>query len=167
MGISEFKAAELVTSDKLADILRIWKTISGERFAPRRDEVTPSRLRSLLPWTWFVEVIDGGADFRFRVAGDRIVEYLGGRHAGLLLSELRGPAFFELMHEIFRYTVKYKRPIAHGPLRASHPNRASFEAEVLVLPLSDDGENVTALFGGFETWLYGTHFRVLSEQSAS
>jgi hypothetical protein len=162
---SEFKAAELVTSDKLADIFGIWNALSGERFAPKREEITPSKLRSLLPWTWLVDVIDGGKDYRFRVAGDRIVEYLGSRHAGKNLSELRGPAFFELMHEIFSYTVKYKRPIAHGPLRSSH--RTSLESEVLVLPLSDDGENVTALFGGFEAWLYGTHFHKVSERQAS
>jgi hypothetical protein len=167
MNNSEFKAAEFVTSDKLTDILRVWNALSGERFAPRREEITPSKLRSLLPWTWVVDVIDDGRDFRFRVAGDRIVEYLGGRHAGRNLSELRGPAFFELMHDLFSYTVKYRRPIAHGPLRSSHPQRASFEAEVLVLPLSEDGENVTALFGGFEAWLYGTHFRKLSAQPAS
>lgn len=166
MGFSEFKSAELITSDKLADVLRIWNEISGGRFAPRRDEVTPSKLRALLPWTWFVDVVDGGKDFRFRIAGDRVVQYLGSRHAGKMLSELRGPDFFELMHDIFAYTVRYKRPIAHGPLRSSHAKRESFEAEVLVLPLSDDGENVTALFGGFEAWLYGTHFGKSGTQTA-
>jgi hypothetical protein len=167
MSISEFKSAELVTSSKLVDIYNAWQEICGPRFAPKREEITPAKLRSLLPWTWIVDVIDGGRDFRFRIAGDRIVEYLGARHSGKHLSELRGPAFFELMHDIFSYTVKYKRPIAHGPLQSAYAQREHFEAEVLVLPLSDDGENVTALFGGFEAWLLGSHFRRTNAQSVA
>jgi hypothetical protein len=164
MSVSEFKSAELLTSGKLADIYAIWKELAGDRFAPKREEITPARLRTLLPWTWIVDVIGDGEDFRFRIAGDRIIEYLGGRQAGKLLSQFRGPAFFELMHEIFSYSVKYQRPIANGPLRSSHPKSAHLEAEVLVLPLSDDGVNVTGLFGGFESWHYGTHFRRASAQ---
>jgi hypothetical protein len=167
MNFADFKSAELLTSDKLASILAIWKELSAGRIAPKREEILPAKLRSLLPWTWIVDVIDGGADFRFRIAGDRIIEYLGQRYAGKSLSEMRGPAFFELMHDIFSYGVKYKRPIANGPLRASHPLRAHLESEVLVLPLSDDGENVTGLFGGFESWHYGTHFQRTSAQAFS
>lgn len=167
MSVADFKAAELVTSDKLAGIFAVWKELAANRFAPERVEITPSKLRSLLPWVWIVDVIDGGADFRFRIAGDRVIEYLGMRHAGKMLTELRGPAFFELMHQIFSYSVRYKRPIAHGPLQSAHTKREHFEAEVLVLPLSDDGVSVTGLCGGFESWPYGTHFRRASARALS
>jgi hypothetical protein len=167
MNFADFKSAELLTSDKLISIFAVWKELAAGRFAPRREDISPAKLRALLPWTWVVDVVGNGEDFRFRIAGDRIIEYLGERHAGEMLSKLRGPAFYELMFEIFSYSVKYKRPIANGPLRASHPNRAHHEAEVLVLPLSDDGENVTGLFGGFESWLPGTHLRRTSAQAAS
>jgi hypothetical protein len=167
MSISEFKSAELVTSDKLTDILAVWKQLAADRFAPRREEITPTKFRTLLPWVWIVDVAESGEDFRFRIAGDRIIEYLGGRHAGKNLSELRGPSFFELMNELFRYSVRYKRPIAHGPLQSSHAKREHLEAEVLVLPLSDDGINVTALCGGFDYWPYGTHFHKVSAQQSA
>ena len=166
MSVADFKSAELITSEKLNGIYDVWKQTSGARFAPARAEITPAKLRALLTWTWFVDVLDRGEDFRFRIAGDRVIEYLGARYAGKLLSEQRGPAFFELMHEIFSYSVRYKRPIAHGPLQSSHAQRNHFEAEVLVLPLSDDGETVTGLCGGFEFWPYGTHFRRTSAQTA-
>jgi hypothetical protein len=165
MSVADFKAAELITSDKLADIFTAWKQLAGDRFAPRREEITPAKLRTLLPWIWIVDVV--GEDFRFRIAGDRIIEYLGTRHAGKMLSELRGPAFFELMQALFEYGVRYKRPVAHGPLRSSHAKREHFEAEVLVLPLSDDGERVTGLCGGFESWPYGKHFQRASAHSVA
>jgi hypothetical protein len=158
MSISiDLKSADALTSERLASIYQIWKQLAGKRFAPRRDQISPAKLRTLLPWTWIVDVI--GNDFRFRIAGERVIEYLGGRHAGRLLSELRGPEFFELTQEIFSYCVAHKMPVAHGPLRSALVNREHYEAEVLVLPLSEDGVRVTALCGGFETWPYGTHFR--------
>jgi hypothetical protein len=155
---TDFKSPEAITSDKLADVHKLWKQMAGTQFAPKRADISPAKLRALLPWTWIVDVIDGGGDFRFRIAGERVVEYLGGRHAGKLLSNLRGPKFFELMHSLFSYAVINRRPVLHGPLQSSLANREHFEAEVLILPLSDDGVNVTALCGGFEVWPYGTHF---------
>lgn len=156
---ADFKSPETVTSDKLAKIHQIWRELAGSRIAPARADIAPARLRALLPWTWLVDVIGNGEDFRFRIAGERVVEYLGARHSGKRLSELRGPKFFELMHGLFSYAVKHKRPVLHGPLKSALAGRDHYEAEVLILPLSDDGERVTALFGGFDVWPYGTHFK--------
>jgi hypothetical protein len=158
----DFKSADTAAGDRLPNIYKIWKQLACDRFAPKREEISPAKLRALLPWTWVVDVT--GNDFRFRIAGERVVEYLGHRHAGMLLSELRGLKFFELMHALFSHCVAQKKPIVHGPFQSSHANREHLEAEVLVLPHSEDGIHVTALCGGFEYWPYGTHFRKISAQ---
>jgi hypothetical protein len=160
--VIDLKSADAATGDRNSDIYDIWKQLAGDRLAPKREEISPAKLRALLPWTWVVDVT--GDDFRFRIAGERVVEYLGHRHAGMFLSELRGPKFFELMHTLFSHCVVQRKPVVHGPFQSSHANREHLEAEVLILPLSEDGIHVTALCGGFECWPYGTHFRRTNAQ---
>jgi len=153
-----FKQAEELTGERLSAIYAVWKGLAGDRVGPMREDVTPAKLRALLPWTWMVDVVDGGRDFRFRLAGDRVIHYMGRRYAGSLLSQFRGPRFFETMHDVFAECVARKGPVAQGPIPSSLEQREYLEGEVIALPLSDDGAAVTSLFGGFETWPLGTHY---------
>jgi len=41
------------------------------RIGPKRDEISPAPLRGLLPFTFIIDVVDGGRDFRFRFAGEK------------------------------------------------------------------------------------------------
>lgn len=146
-----------LTSDKLKTVHEVWKELASGRVGPKRDEITPARLRGATPFTFTIDVIDGGKDFRFRIAGDRIIQFLGGRMAGTLLSERRGTPFFDAMHQLYESCVTTRAPVAIGPLAATYPGKEFLEIEVLILPLSEDGETVTALFGAFESWQLGTH----------
>jgi hypothetical protein len=147
-----FKSAGELTSERLKSIYAIWMELADSRLAPARADIAPAKFRALLPWTWMVDVIDDGQDFRFRIAGDRVIQYLGQRYSGTLLSEARGPRFFENMRDIFALCVAQKTPVAQGPLQSSLESRQYLDGEVIVLPLSDDGEAVTHLFGGFDFW---------------
>src|ERR1700733_655679 len=75
-----------LVSPRLIDVHAAWKKTAAGRMAPRREEITPALLKSALPWVWMIDVIDRGRDFRFRLAGDRIIQFMGRRYAGLLLS---------------------------------------------------------------------------------
>lgn len=146
-----------LTSAKLAAALAVWSEAAAGRFGPARDEITPARLRGVTASTFMIDVVDGGADFRFRFAGDRVIQFMGRRLAGSLLSEFAGTPFFDGMQRFFHGCVAGKRPIATGPSRATYPGKEHFEMEVLVLPLTADGVKVTGLFGAFDTWQAGTH----------
>jgi hypothetical protein len=146
-----------LTSEKLADVHRIWRELSAGRVGATRVDVTPARLRGTMPWTFLIDVIDGGRDFRFRFAGDRIIQFMGRRFAGALLSELLGTPFFDGMNAFFKGCVTAQVPMANGPRRTSYPGKEHLEMEVMVLPLSDDGIAVTGLLGTFDTWQLGTH----------
>lgn len=152
----QFKDPDQLLSDKLRDIHRIWSETRIDRFAPRRDEITPSRIRKLIASTWVMDVV-GADDFRFRFAGDRIIQFMGRRYAGMLLSEEQGKAFFDGMRAMLTACVAQRTPVAIGPMASTHKGREYLEIEVVVLPLSDDGHTVSALFGGFETWPLGTN----------
>ena len=132
---------------RLKDMQDAWTRVAAGRIGPRREEITPALLRGALPWVWFVDVIDGGADFRFRLAGERVIEFMGRRYAGELLSDHQDDPFFRGMHAMFVACVRNRGPITAGPQRTLKKDRTYLEMEVLALPLSEDGETVTGLCG--------------------
>ncbi len=64
-----------------------WNSVRGDRMAPKRFEIEPSRIAAILPDTFILEAIDA-ATARFRLAGTRICEAFS--------EEFRGTNFFEL-----------------------------------------------------------------------
>jgi len=146
-----------LTSEKLRTTYDVWRELRGDRVGPKRDEIAPARLRAVLPWTFTIDVVDAGADFRFRFAGDRIIQFMGRRYAGSLLSEHGNSPFFDRMRAMYAGCVAAKAPIASGVRQASLPGKEFLEIEALVLPLSEDGVNITALFGAFDSWQLGSN----------
>ena len=151
-----YKSANQLVSEKLVGALDAWRRVCAKRFAPRREEITPALLRSVLPSIWMIDVIDGGRDFRFRFAGDRIIQFMGRRYAGMLLSEHIESPFFQRMRAILLECVRGKAPVAVGPLRSNLPGKDFLEIEVVVMPLSEDGETVSCLFGAMDIRGLGT-----------
>jgi hypothetical protein len=139
-----------LTSEKLVDVLTAWRQAAKGRMAPKREEITPALVKNALPWIWMIDAVDGGKDFRFRLAGDRIIQFMGRRYAGSLLSEFTDQPFFQHMHQILTACVAQKRPLMVGPGRSNMKGREYLELEVVALPLSEDGEQVTTIFGAME-----------------
>jgi len=154
--VVSFKSADRLVSEKLVGALDAWRRVGAERFAPRREEITPALLRSVLPSIWMIDVLDGGKDFRFRFAGDRIIQFMGRRYAGSLLSENIDSPFFQRMRAILLECVRSRSPVAVGPLRSNLPGKDYLEIEVVVMPLSEDGETVSCLFGAMDVRGVGT-----------
>jgi len=147
--------ARTLTSEKLRAVHTLWHELKCGAVGPKRREITPARLRSVMPWTFIMEVV--GDDFRYSFAGDRVVQFMGKPHAGTLLSSLLGTAFHDGVDRFLRAAVAAKAPWRAGPVRSSLAGKEHLEMEVVVLPLSEDGEHVSALLGAFETWQAGTH----------
>ncbi len=104
-----------------------------------------------------VDVIDGGKDFRFRLAGDRVIQFLGRRYAGELISESLDNPFFQRMRAILAECTQHKKPLAVGPIRSNLMGKEFFEMEVVLMPLSEDGRHVTTLFGAMDLSARGRH----------
>jgi hypothetical protein len=149
--------AGAVMSEKLRDVHTVWTNLAAGRIGPRRAEVTPAQLRSAISWTFFVDVIDGGMDFRFGFAGDRLMQFLEQRCAAPTIAGLRGNHFFNEADELFRRCIASGRPLLSGPKQTRYKGREHLERQVLLLPLSEDGTTVTGLLGAFDTWQLGTH----------
>jgi hypothetical protein len=151
-----YKSANQLVSEKLVGALDAWKRVAGGRLAPKREEITPALLRSVLPSIWMIDVIDGGKDFRFRFAGDRVIQFMGRRYAGELLSDHVDVPFFQRMRAILVECVTRKSPVAVGPLRSNLEGKDFLEMEVVVAPLSEDGMTVNCLFGAMDVRGVGT-----------
>ena len=147
-----------LTSDKLVGVHKIWLELADGGIGPKREEITPARLRSMMPWTFLIDAV--GTDFRFRFAGDRIIQFMGRRLQGTQLAEFRGTPFFDGMHAFFSRGLATKTPLANGPSPVTYPGKEHLEMEVMVLPLSEDGENVSGFLGAFDTWQLGKHASV-------
>lgn len=150
-----------VTSEKLLAVYAIWMELAAGRIGPQRSELTPSRLRRATSWTFTVDVMDGGTDFRFGFAGDKLMQFLGQRCAAPTLAGLRGSHFFDAADELFRTCIASKKPLVSGPQPTYYKGKEHLEREVLLLPLSEDGVNVTGILGAFDTWRLGTNPHLL------
>jgi hypothetical protein len=146
-----------VTSEKLLAVYAIWMELAAGRIGPQRAELTPAHLRRSTSWTFTVEVIDGGNDFRFGFAGDKLMQFLEQRCAAPTLAGLRGTHFFDVADELFRRCITSRKPLVSGPKPTHYKGKEHLEREVLLLPLSEDGVNVTGLLGAFDTWQLGTN----------
>jgi hypothetical protein len=125
-----------------------WNEVRGTRLAPRRFDIEPSRISSILPETFILEEADG---FRFRLAGTRICEQFG--------VELRGEDFLFLWEDDDRALVAAHlaeisarggvgvltleaRGVGHAPAGASP---AAFE--IVLLPLMHTQNRIDRFLG--------------------
>jgi hypothetical protein len=142
------KSPDALVSTVLRQAHQTWVEIAGSRFAPTRKQISPARFKDVLPSIFLLDVIDGGEDFLFSLAGDRLVRFLQGRlDTGALMSTTAGSNFHERCMRLFRYCIFMRQPVAVGPARAALPGREFLELETLVMPLSNDGVNVTGIMG--------------------
>ncbi|NOT70525.1 MAG: PAS domain-containing protein [Hyphomicrobium sp.] len=122
-----------------------WNDIRAGRLAPKRFEIEPSQIASMLPDTFILERIDS-ATFRFRLAGTRICETFG--------QEFRGINFLDLVGAEDRVTLQRQFSVIARQGAAGVFNVASETAggetvrfELLILPLVHMRETVDRFLG--------------------
>lgn len=144
--------ADSLSSERLQRLFEYWTQLRGTRFAPARSELNPADMKDQLGWVWLMDVVDGGADFRFRMGGDRVVQFFGERLSGNTLSavQMRAPEFFGRFRDLVTQATATRKAAAAGPAQTAYELRAFLEVEALILPLSDDGVTVTGIMGCIE-----------------
>lgn len=142
--------SEQIASDRLRSMYDYWRAKSARRLGPRRGEIKPEEIKTLLPCIWLADVVDGGADYQFRLGGEEIVRFMGGRLAGSFLSVHIHLPFFQNMRARFDACVGARAPLLVGPMRSAYQPRDYMNLTVLLLPSSENGLDVTMLFGVME-----------------
>ena len=121
-----------------------WNDVRGDRLAPSRFEIEPSRIAPILSETFILERI-GHRHFAFRLAGTRICEQFG--------SELRGRDFSWLAGGDGAILVKVMEAVTHEggvgrlELEALTDEGRVAHFEMIVLPLVHPADEVTRYLG--------------------
>jgi hypothetical protein len=124
-----------------------WDKVRGDRVTPRRFEIEPASIASILPDTFILERIDAET-FRYRLAGTRVCDVFG--------LELRGSNFFDGWSPVDRLSlIRHFVALAkQGAVELIHLEAApvaklSVPFEILLLPLRHTGENIDRVLGSF------------------
>jgi hypothetical protein len=153
-AVRQIKSAAEVPSQRLARIFDYWAGRANERecFAPQRSDIRPQDLRGDLPWIWLSGYSAEDGSFGFRLAGDELKNFLGLDSSAKSLAECPRNRFFVNVENVFSQCVRSRTPLLVGPVRTTLEAKSFKTIAVLVLPLSENGADVSALFGGFEHW---------------
>lgn len=144
----ELRPADDAVGGKIRALHAIWKECAGTRMAPRRADITLAKVGALTPWVLVLDVVDGG--FRFRLVGQEVTQFLGGAFNGRPLSDLPEGEFARGLEAALIYCVNEKRPAALGPRPSGYAGKEHWEIELVVLPLSEDGDMVNCVIAALE-----------------
>jgi hypothetical protein len=96
----------------LAAFFDYWDGKRGAREMPGRPDIDPAEILQLLPHISLIDVIDGGARFRFRLMGTAVVEGFNRNHTGRYLDEVDISQFArEALHAQYHAVLRKRRPI--------------------------------------------------------
>ena len=133
------------------ELVAYWRKKRGERSAPQRRDMDPTGIpRSLLPHLFMLDVIDHGADFRYRLLGTAIVAGTGRDATGALISHLYAPypGALATLRQILARVMSEKIPIFSSGLMYWLPDRDYQNYTNVFLPLSEDDVAVDIVLGG-------------------
>ena len=130
--------------------LRTWEALAAAKGRyPSRSEIDPAALGGkLLPKVFLVDVVPGAKQprFRFRLLGQAILDRESTR-TGDFLDALGASAEIAKIDRHYRACVDGKVSVRSASLVWSDTRKDYLKYNVMMLPLSEDGETVTHMIG--------------------
>jgi len=138
--------AEALSDQRLLALYIYWSGKRGQRAMPCRADIDPGDVRALLPHILLIDVLEGGADFRYRLVGTEIE-----RHIGRPIT-LNGE-YLDYICSLHQRAIVEVAPVYSendfNDRRSGFGLVADFKrAYRLMLPLSRDGTTVDMLLCG-------------------
>ncbi|MBV9552829.1 MAG: PAS domain-containing protein [Alphaproteobacteria bacterium] len=131
----------------LGPVLAYWCEKRGPRAMPRKRDMDPTELApKLLPNLQIIEVLDGGARFRYRLVGTASVDAYGSDYTGLCPDELFADDRVVFIQDIYRSVCRLQVPL-FTQNRYHTPKNVDVFAYRVYMPLSSDGSVVDFIFG--------------------
>jgi hypothetical protein len=128
-------------------LLHHWNALKGTQPYPRGAQIDPLQLQPALGFIALVDVVDRGADFRYRLFGSKIAYVSGFDVTGRLVSQHpASPYIVEFSLAAYRAVLRRGEPMAtvHSP----PPAVSTTVWHRLILPLAGEG-------GAIERFLVG------------
>ena len=139
----------VVKSDEPAiqRFIDLWAERRAGRPMPSRSAFVPEDLREWFGHVLLLDVIEGGADFRYRLVGVEIARALGRDYTGRRMTECTYEVPRAAVIREFREVVEARGPV----LRAGHvtwaPDRSWRAFRSVHAPLASDGQTVDKTMG--------------------
>lgn len=135
-----------IRSDILRRLADHWEQIRQPRLMPARRDFDPLDVPYALGFMSVVEVHRSPPRYFFRLDGTKQVELFGIDCTGRFADEILPRDHVALMNEAFGDVVESRAPRHHRRKVRFHERFIDYE--VLILPLSEDGDRVTMLLTG-------------------
>jgi hypothetical protein len=112
---------------------------------PGPDDLDPAEIPLLLPNVFLIDVLRDPLDFRDRLIGTAVEQYMKRPMTGLHLRELPHQQPGSIIWSTLESVVLDPRPVSsRAPYKG--PHKDDKVSEDMIMPLSDDGETVNMLF---------------------
>lgn len=134
-------------SEILRKLHRYWVGKLGGRAMPRRADIEPTEIPSLLPHIALVGVERAPLRLLFRLIGTHITESLGRDNTGKYFDEAFQGQMLEDVMQVYGKVLQAQKPVRHIG-RALYSAKDFQEYESVHLPLSEDGRTVTVILVG-------------------
>ncbi len=133
-------------SHVVATAYEYWLSKRRPGAPPRRSDIQPSELRSILPHIFLVDVVLPRPEFRFRLVGSEITAMAGKEYTGLRVNERDYGPHWERVHASYLDVVLSREPRL-DTYHAPWVTKEFWVYERLIAPLSTAGGAIDMLFG--------------------
>ncbi|HYL33824.1 MAG TPA: PAS domain-containing protein [Stellaceae bacterium] len=137
----------LIKATPLRSLYRDWDTRRGGRSFPARADFDPLELRYILGNLSLVDVLRDPLRFVFRLHASTNAARLGADLTGKELAEMPTVAEPDRVRRQYELVISSRAPQVQQR-QGTFANSQHWEFEVLVLPLSTDGESIDMLMVG-------------------
>jgi hypothetical protein len=137
------------TAKSLLRLTDYWRSKSVDGALPNRDAIDPTEIIVHLPWLFMADVIDGGANYRYRLVGTSIVSANYRDVTGRSFRELYGTDSTKLEGARlgFDLACTTAAPVYTKGRAFWRPDWTCDRFEAAFLPLSSDGSTVNIILG--------------------
>jgi len=133
-----------VRSPMLLRAYEYWQSMRGDRVLPARSDLDPLDIPDLLPNVILLDYLPKDHRLKVRLVGTLVVDMYGSDYTGMYLDEIDFGEVRDKVLDDYMSAVTAARP-----LFSDHVFRqlggALFDIERLIVPLSEDGTQVTML----------------------
>lgn len=140
--------ASRITPDRNQRLLDYWHNKAKGADVPHYRQIDPVDIRDLLGYLAIVDVVAGGADFRYRLYGSDIVRHTGNEMTGRLTSDLVERAQVQPFIPMFFAVINTRVRLDRTPWYSEHqppPHISQMIWQRLALPLLNDNGEVFRL----------------------
>ena len=140
--------ARVIGEPALEFLLQFWHAHRYPDGLLPRSAIDPIRLRPALGFIMLLDVIDGGADFRYSLYGSLIAERTGFDWTGRRLSDMIARSFTGIFYAaVYRAVMRRRLPIYTKSWSPSHVAATGWSR--LVLPVGPQGGDEAGSVGRF------------------